>query len=142
MKKPCIICDVDGTVAIRHGRGPYEWSKVDSDLPNAPVIEVVRAMHACGFKIIFTSGRKEQCRDDTIGWLNLHIGTSDFQLLMRGNGDNRPDVELKREMLDLIVNFYIVACVFDDRQAVVDMWRANGLTCLQVNPGPEEDRNA
>ena len=28
-----------------------------------------------------------------------------------------------------------IFAVFDDRQQVVDMWRANGLTCFQVAEG-------
>ena len=28
-----------------------------------------------------------------------------------------------------------IVCVFDDRQKVVDMWRANDLVCMQVAPG-------
>ena len=28
-----------------------------------------------------------------------------------------------------------IVCVFDDRDKVVDMWRKNGLTCMQVAPG-------
>ena len=28
-----------------------------------------------------------------------------------------------------------IVCIFDDRSKVVDMWRDNGLTCMQVAPG-------
>jgi hypothetical protein len=54
-------------------------------------------------------------------------------LFMRRAGDSRPDQVIKREILDLIPKDR-VAYVLDDRQQVVDMWRAQGLTCLQVAP--------
>ena len=28
-----------------------------------------------------------------------------------------------------------IICTFDDRDKVVNMWRENGLTCMQVAPG-------
>lgn len=136
MNKPCVICDIDGTIAIRVNRGPYEWSKVDQDASNAPVVNVIRALHAYGYSIVFTSGRKAQCRDLTAEWLAVHFGSPDFQLLMRDDDDNRPDHVIKQEMLDIVKRFYTVICAFDDRQSVVDMWRANGIVCMQVNPGP------
>ena len=32
-----VICDVDGTVALRGDRGPYDYSTVHLDLPNKPI---------------------------------------------------------------------------------------------------------
>ena len=38
-------------------------------------------------------------------------------------------------MLDTLIDKDDVFAVFDDRQQVVDTWRANGLTCFQVADG-------
>ena len=46
-----------------------------------------------------------------------------------------PDEILKKEMLDTFVDKDDVLMTVDDRQKVVDMGRANGLTCFQVAPG-------
>jgi hypothetical protein len=46
-----------------------------------------------------------------------------------------PDNELKKQFLDEHVNIEDVFLVVDDRQQVVDMWRKEGLTCLQVAEG-------
>ena len=35
------LCDIDGTVAQMNGRGPFEWMKVDTDLPKEDVITVL-----------------------------------------------------------------------------------------------------
>ena len=48
-----------------------------------------------------------------------------------------PDEKLKQHWLDDVfgeAKDQIVA-VFDDRDKVVDMWRKNNLTCMQVAPG-------
>ena len=46
-----------------------------------------------------------------------------------------PDEILKKKMLDTFVDKNDVLMTVDDRQKVVNMWRAEGLTCLQVAPG-------
>jgi hypothetical protein len=57
-------------------------------------------------------------------------------LLMRGEGDYRSDVIVKREMLHYIqAQGYEVRLVVDDRPSVCDMWRAEGLTVLQHDSG-------
>ena len=50
-----------------------------------------------------------------------------------------PDDKLKQHWLDDLFpkdsKRLDIVCVFDDRDKVVDMWRKNGLTCMQVAPG-------
>jgi len=53
---------------------------------------------------------------------------------MRQAGDYKPDYEHKKELLDLLPKDRI-AFILDDRDQVVNMWRENGLTCLQVDAG-------
>jgi hypothetical protein len=43
---------------------------------------------------------------------------------------------IKGEILDqMLVDGYTPTIAVDDRNQVVDMWRARGLRCLQVAPG-------
>jgi|TARA_R110000823_G_scaffold205986_1_gene336775 hypothetical protein len=49
-----------------------------------------------------------------------------------------PDYEIKQGMLDGILNHVSkenILYAVDDRQQVVDMWRSNGITCLQCAVG-------
>ena len=46
-------------------------------------------------------------------------------------GFKSADNELKQFWLDTLIDKDDVFAVFDDRQQVVDTWRANGLTCFQ-----------
>ena len=131
-----VLVDIDGTVALIDDRSPYDVSRVRFDLPNAPVIAAVRAMHAAGHEIVFCSGRTDDCRDDTAAWLDEHVGVPYAGLFMRATGDQRRDSIVKQEIFDKeIRSRYHVVGVFDDRQQVVRMWRALGLTVFQVADG-------
>jgi predicted kinase len=144
------ICDIDGTVALKGDRGPFDEDRVHEDRPNPVVIEQVNEKIALGYQPIFLSGRTEACYGATLKWLGLHIRydrpgmvndygnvEKPFRLLMRPVGDHRKDSIVKRELFDKYVrNEYNVRVVYDDRDQVVKMWREElGLTCLQVAPG-------
>lgn len=129
-----VIVDVDGTVALRGDRSPFDWDRVSEDLPNLPVIEVVKAMAAAGYALVFVSGRMGQCRELTAEWIKRHVGEENVFLLMRQDDDYRSDDIVKREIYETkIFPFHgRPAAVFDDRNSVVAMWRSLGLLCLHV----------
>lgn len=132
---PAILVDIDGTVALTNGRSPYDENRVGEDLPNLPVIAVAKALVAQGHALVFMSGRTDGCREATLLWLRQHFA-GECVLFMRAAGDSRKDAIIKRELFDAHVRGqWRIACVLDDRNQVVDMWRAMGLTCLQVAPG-------
>lgn len=139
------LCDIDGTLALRGDRSPYDWSRVGEDAPNKAVITVARAL-AARSSLIFMSGRMEQCREQTRMWLHTYlcerkatgiVEMCRYPLLMRKDGDNRPDQIIKRELYERhVVGLFEVEGVLDDRDRVVKMWREElGLTCLQVAAG-------
>ncbi|RIV20470.1 5'-hydroxyl kinase [Fibrisoma montanum] len=135
----CILVDIDGTVAEKGDRSPYDWSKVGLDTPKWPIIRLVQAMRVAGYAIVFFSGRDAVCRRETTDWLCQHFGwaPTDYQLFMRPRQDNRKDSIIKQELFEQhVVGRYYVEFVVDDRQQVVDMWRRTlGLTCVQVDYG-------
>ncbi|MEU8236745.1 AAA family ATPase [Actinoplanes missouriensis] len=131
-----VLVDIDGTVALMTGRSPYDWDRVGEDAPNPAVITAVRAMHAAGHAIVFCSGRDEVCRAETEAWLELFVGVPYEALFMRPQNDSRKDAIVKREIFDQeIRDRWRITGVFDDRQQVVRMWRALGLTVFQVAEG-------
>jgi len=131
-----VLVDIDGTVALMGDRSPYDWSRVGSDTPNEAVIAAVRAMHAAGHAIVFCSGRDAVCRPETEAWLDLFVGVPYEALFMRPEGDNRKDAIVKQEIFETEVrDRWRIVGVFDDRQQVVRMWRALGLTVFQVAEG-------
>jgi predicted kinase len=134
-----VLVDIDGTVAQKSDRSPFDWNRVGEDTPKQSVIHVVKSLKASGYEIIFFSGRDSVCRQLSIDWLKLHFNwqDADFQLFMRAENDSRKDSIVKKELFQQhIVGKYYIDLVIDDRNQVVEMWRKDlGLTCLQVDYG-------
>lgn len=121
---PEAICfDVDGTLALMHGnRGPFDWDKVDTDLPNQIVVETAKLYFQAGKKIVILSGRDGSCRELTKKWLD-EMGVNYHALLMREAGDCRKDTIIKEEIFwKDVAPYYNVKVVYDDRPAVVRAW--------------------
>lgn len=132
-----VLVDIDGTVAKMNGRGPHDYDKVSTDLPNYDVVSLVQALrYDSGLPIVFMSGRTDSCRADTEEWLYENVKVGFVDLFMRKSGDYRKDDVIKLELFNQhIRGKYNVAYVLDDRNRVVEMWRKLGLTCLQVAEG-------
>ena len=147
-----VIFDLDGTLALIDDRraastkpnGKIDWDiffdpkNIDMDKPNMPVIHMARVLKNVGHQIVILSGRSKATKDATRAWLDKFNVPFDV-LKMRPTSNDfkfKPDDQLKQDWLDqLFTDKSDIVCVFDDRQKVVDMWRANGLTCMQVAPG-------
>lgn len=127
-----------------------------ADQPIRHMLENLIAFSEMGKTIEIWSGCSAIAREETEYWLAHHgieVEGSPFEaneyafdgrighvkaLLMRVHWDFTPDVELKQGWLKergLLAPPEQVEMVFDDRKSVVDMWRRNGLTCIQVAPG-------
>lgn len=161
--EPCIIVDVDGTLADCSHRQHYvnkpclecagkivdncrcngsglavkDWhgffGETANDPPIPTIVDLVKLLSKT-YKILIVSVRPiDKCGKATEDWLNKHEIPC-YRLFMRNSGDKRDDTIVKQEILDRLDKSKI-ALVLDDRDRVVDMWRQNGLTCLQVAPG-------
>lgn len=134
-KKTCIICDLDGTLALNNGRDWYDYDKVITDNVEWRINKLINDLYY-NYDIIFITGRDEECRAQTEMWISNVAGIKEYQLIMRSHGDKRPDQITKKELYENYIEpEYNVACVFEDRNKVVEMWRSLGLLCLQVCEG-------
>lgn len=130
----CYIFDIDGTLAIRKNRGPFEWEKVGQDEVNEPVAKMLRNFIRTA-ALIVVSGRDEVCRFETESWLTRNNLPFDY-LYMRPQNDMRKDAIIKEEIYrQHIEGKYNVLAVFDDRNQTVQKWRELGLACFQVADG-------
>jgi len=85
--------------------------------------------------LIHPIGRDSKYRPQTETWFDEH-GIHYDALYMRPEGERKEDSEVKRDLLVQIrADGYNPVLVFEDRDRVVDMWREEGLRCLQVAPG-------
>ena len=126
----CVICDIDGTLAYSPNRSVYDYKRVDKDLPNKKLIEVLNRLN---LPVIVLSGREDNCVIETMCWLNKY-GIKYTALGMRTTGDNREDSIIKEELYNKhIKGRYNVLTVFDDRPRVIRMWKKLGLMVCDVN---------
>lgn len=130
-----IMCDLDGTLAEISHRSPYDAAKCEEDGLKPNVASVLRSMPEK--KRIFMSGRSNEFSAQTLNWLRKHNLLRDGdELHMRAKGDSRKDSIIKLELFETMVNpKYTIDFVLDDRDQVVEMWRAIGLECWQVAQG-------
>ena len=155
-----IIFDVDGTLLnIEHrvplirptNGGHKDWKAfreaAKDDQPNHEIIEIAGALLNVDHRLVICTGRMEKEREVTTNTLRacglpvwgtdkLSLDCFDIRMYMRRDGDVRPDHVVKLEMLlQMREDGYKPMLAFDDRQQVVDMWRAAGIRCCQVAKG-------
>lgn len=136
-----VCCDVcEGKVRRKPDWRAFFAACVD-DSPNWPVISTMMALLRAGADVHIWSGRSAEVMNETIAWLQRHVtddvDLDELQLVMRREGDFTPDEQLKAAWLDAMTEYdrRRLVAVFDDRQKVVEMWRARGVACFQVAPG-------
>ena len=143
MAEEIVIFDIDGTLADvsarRHHlmKKPKDWDAFFREIPQDKavhsMVRLCNILYASGIKIFLCTGRREKDRAETIKWLTQQ-GVNYHELILRPDGDRRSDVIVKREMLAGIDQSKILFVV-EDRSGVVEMWRSEGLVCLQCAPG-------
>ncbi len=142
----CYLFDIDGTLADCHHRlhhiqkSPKDWRSFfaaclgDSPIPH--IIELMDELHGAGARIVLVSGRSDECATQTLEWIQSHTSLIDPPLYMRKAGDFRDDTIVKVELLSrLRADGYEPIMAFDDRNRVVEAWRAAGVPCAQVAEG-------
>ena len=140
-----IIVDLDGTLCdVEHRlefvrKVPIDWiqfnQRLSGDKLNHWCFELIKAMQAQGYNVLFVTGRGEDFRELTDEWLLRHH-IHHHGLFMRPKNDHREDADVKEELYhQFIKTHYDVLFVVDDRASVVKRWREMGLICLQCDWG-------
>ena len=142
-KQQVILCDIDGTLSdLSHrlfyleGRDKdYDtfYSLCHLDKPIVPVCKMVRQLMGRA-QVIFVTGRPEAFREKTEKWLTQQCLKGRVE--MRKNGDYRADYVIKKEILDKLKGEGLEPTLaIEDRRSCVDMYRREGLICLQAKEG-------
>jgi hypothetical protein len=148
-EKPlAIICDLDSTLCDIDHREIHatkkDWDKFHSEAHKdklnawcAEILEAILARYPDTLTVFFITGRPERVRHDTEDWLRDNLSPSlitHSQLYMRPDDDykNQPNGQFKCSVYrEHIKDKYEVMFVMDDQVSVVNMWRNQGLVCLQ-----------
>ena len=135
------IVDIDGTISdARHRlhfvlQRPKDYEAFHSRCGEDPVIPSVRRVVSALselFKVVLVTGRPDTYRDITMDWLDSNAVIYD-ELHMRPAGDTSPAAQFKsRVLFELVSKGHEIFLAIEDQQSVVDMWRANGVHCLQT----------
>ena len=143
MAEEIVIFDIDGTLADISGRvhhvrkRPKDWDSffrgMAQDKAITSMVRLCDILYSAGLRVVLCSGRNESHRQQTVGWL-ARQGVPYHELRLRRDGDFRSDTVAKREMLRGIDKRRVLFVV-EDRSRVVEMWRSEGLVCLQCAPG-------
>lgn len=145
-----VIFDIDGTIADCNHRRKFvdgsqkkDWDAFRdatvNDTPIQHVCDMAKQHYADQDTVIFVSARNNCQRDITEKQITEWTGISNPILFLRPDGDYRPDSVFKKDVLEVLREMLgqDPDVVYDDRNQVVDMWRANGINCVQVVPRHE-----
>jgi FMN phosphatase YigB (HAD superfamily) len=135
-----VVFDLDGTLAnidhrvhlVRSKKPQWDkfYAQCVDDRVNEWCKEMMNSFHAQQYSVYIVSARPETYRKETEEWL-YRKGVNYTKLVMvRPSRDYTGDADLKRAWLKEFGKENILFVV-DDRQRVVDMWRQEGVVCLQ-----------
>lgn len=143
-----VVFDLDGTLANVEHRRHFVTGKQKNfdafyeaavyDAPNLWCVEMVNTFQRSGFQTVIVSARPTSLEIITALWLKSNgvDGKAQLYLLRDEANKSTPDVDLKRRWLNIYGKHRILFAV-DDRQRVVDMWRSEGIVCLQCDKWEE-----
>lgn len=147
MNKPeAVLVDMDGTLtdvtSIRHlvMDHPKDFDAFHSrsvDCPsNEEAVALAHAARAAGRVVIVVTARRHRWRHVTAWWLAMHGVPSDV-LIMRRDNDDRPDVEVKRDILTQIRTRWTPVLAVDDNPDIVALWKSEGIPTVVIPGWPE-----
>ncbi len=149
-KPRAVIWDLDGTLSDDRARAHFvevergkqrDWKSyfdaIGEDPPIAASMEVLRAMHAAGLRILFLTGRPDYTRPKTERWLEANGLTEYDALIMRPEGERRPAGYFKAEVVDRLRDEYELVCAFEDRIDVAQHLREAGVPVFLYGAGAE-----
>lgn len=139
MAKDIIIFDFDGTLVdcdpINHLWGDWDaFHNATFDCPpRMGVVELARRCQLIAIVVVVT-GKPERYRAKMLNWLSFH-GLQPDEILMRPDHSSMSDIELKPVLMFDWAGFdwkERTICAIEDRDKMVDAWRAEGVLCLQA----------
>ena len=120
-----VVCDIDGVIADCSHRLSWAeakmyddfYARVSGDEPISDGITLLLKLAAhldSGDRIVFLTGRREDCRQDTMDWLRKNFCYSYEAIYMRRKGDHREPYIVKKELYAEIIR------MFESRNIIFD----------------------
>ena len=133
-----IAVDIHGTITHAAWREPIiqlqgwdeYYAQAAHDEPCKPIIRLINGLVRTGEKVVGMTETPERYRELTMRWLVYNNVLLD-EIYMRPEDDWRSAVDLKMSFLDEMPEQVSIA--IDDSEAVIDAFRARGITTLHIN---------
>lgn len=130
-----LICDIDGTLALRGDRAPMAFNECLVDRPSRCVVDMLRILGQSGMGLVLLTGREVQYRPITAAWL-LKYGIGYDRLYMRANGEVGQGWIVKQELYEQTIlldrNGEPPSLVIDDDPWVCQMFMELGIVSFQI----------
>jgi hypothetical protein len=131
MGKSILVFDIDGTLAKKEDFGSMDLVSIPA---KDNIVRIAKAAQRPDMgRMAIVTARPESSRKGTEAWVKKHGLKPEF-LLMRGEGDSRPDFEVRvdqvRSLMKRMGNNIIL---YDDKQSNCEAVRkALGITCNHI----------
>lgn len=133
-KPPCIVVDIDNTLAHNNSRNPFDWKRVGEDTVDRSLSEILFCMDNDSIDIIIATGRDGICLKDTKNWLRKYNIWYD-DIYIRPENNYEPDWIIKQRIAQEILTDRHILAWFDDRLQVSRHLRMLGLDIYNVRHG-------
>ena len=140
-RQRAVIVDMDGTLcdvsAVVHlqaepdGFTAFHHACAECP-PHRAVVEWCVAHHGRGHAILVVTGRDDWSRELTEQWLSEHLPIPIAGLHMRGDGDYRSNVAIKREIHSQLAQKFDIRAAIDDDPEIVGLWQEVGIPVTMV----------
>lgn len=102
------------------------------DAPIPHVVEVLKALHAGGHRIVILGDRPDRLQKQTKAFLS-EWGIPYHELYFRANDDERPEDDVKRDLFErAALPGATLLGIFDANPALLAYWSRRGLPCFEV----------
>ena len=138
-KQRAIICDIDMTLldssmvdaACKGLVPPERWDCFYAHLHECKMIEwCYELLKRINLPVVFITGRCVTYKDKTVPFLDML--DIPYILLMRDDGDTRPDDEVKKDLLDSVIDKYDFLFCLDDREQNCKLFASYNIPTLMV----------
>lgn len=138
-KKDCIIVDLEGTLSNcshrihhRHNKNYNMWNKLfPQDSVNEQMVRIIKNHIMVNREIILCTAKSACEAKVVMEWMHkynlLHLFDSFYY---RDKDDNRLSVDVKKDILDKILNKWNVITAYDDRSDICQMYLNNGILAI------------
>lgn len=140
-RQRAVIVDMDGTLcdvtAVVHlqaepdGFTAFHHACAECP-PHRAVVEWCVEHHGRGHAILVLTGRDDWSRELTEQWLSEHLPIPIAGLHMRGDGDFRSNVAIKREIHSQLAQMFDIRAAIDDDPEIVGLWQEVGIPVAMV----------